>query len=254
MKFLPLVSLLGILVTGSAARGEVPAITLAGSSTVTRVLLPLKAGVEASQGVEIRLVPNGSGRGLADLAAGRADAAMLSGPLDYLLERVNASAPGGLRSEQLEKLKLADTPKAEVVALLAPGNPVRQLTALQLRDLLSGAIVNWRQIGGPDLPVQVILADELDGVRASLASGLMAGTTFVASAKIVERTPDIVALVVATPGGVGMLPRSTLRGDSVWAEIEPKLSLALHLVARRDRLEANPKLETVLNSLHSRAR
>lgn len=67
MKFLPLVSLLGILVTGSAARGEVPAITLAGSSTVTRVLLPLKAGVEASQGVEIRLVPNGSGRGLADL-------------------------------------------------------------------------------------------------------------------------------------------------------------------------------------------
>lgn len=254
MKFLPLVSLLGILVTGSAARGEVPAITLAGSSTVTRVLLPLKAGVEASQGVEIRLVPNGSGRGLADLAAGRADAAMLSGPLDYLLERVNASAPSGLRIEQLEKLKLADTPKAEVVALLAPGNPVRQLTAGQLRALLSGAIVNWREIGGPDLAVQVVLADELDGVRASLASGLMAGTTFVASAKIVERTPDIVALIAATPGAVGMLPRSTLRGDSVWAEIEPKLSVALYLVARRDRLEVQPKLETVLNSLHSRAR
>ncbi len=254
MSLLRSLSLVCSLATGLVARGDVPCITLAGSSTVTRVLLPLRAGVEANHGVELRLQPTGSGRGLLALAKGEADAAMLSGPVDFLLARIEADGLASLSLEQLEKLKLADTAKAEVVALIHPTNPVRRLSAGQLQALLTGEISNWKDCGGIDLPVQVIIPDELDGVRATVATTLMAGRPFTTTAVVVMRTPEIVPLVAAKAGAVGLLPRSTLSSDSVWVEIEPKLSVELFIVARKDRLEQNPKLEMVLNSLHSRAR
>jgi phosphate transport system substrate-binding protein len=255
MHFRSLVSCLGFLTLGLALHGDDdPRLKLAGSSTVARVLMPLKAGVEAAYGVVICLQPNGSGRGLADLAAGRVDAAMISGPIDFLLARVNAGTSTGLCIEQLEKLKLADTPKAEIVALLNPANPVRQLTSAQLRSILSGEIDNWSAVGGPNLTIQIVLPDELDGVRATIVTGLMSDAGFAPAARLVARTSDIIPLIAAEPGAVGVLPRGTLAADSVWAEIVPRFSVPLYIVARKDRLEENSKLEMVLNSLHSRAR
>ena len=234
MPLLRSLCLLGLIATGLVARGDGPCITLAGSSTVTRVLMPLRAGVEANHNVAIRLQPTGSGRGLLALAADEADAAMLSGPLDYLLARIGADGAAPLTVDRLEKLKLADTSKAEVVALIHPANPVRRLDAGQLRALLTGEIANWKDCGGPDLPVRVIIPDELDGVRATVATTLLAGLAFTETAVVVMRTPDIVPLVAAEAGAVGLLPRSTLTPGSVWAEIEPKLSVELFIVARKD--------------------
>lgn len=250
---IPLLCLAAFL-AGSAVRGEPARFTLAGSSTVTRVLMPIKAGVEVARGVEIRLVPIGSGRGLAELLAGHADAAMLSGPIDYLLERLGGGNPGGPTADQFEKLKLAESPKGEVVALLHPANPVRSLTREQVRGILGGELANWSEVGGPDLPVVLILPDDLDGVRATLAVDVMAGGTFSASARAVGRTADIIPAVAAEPGAVGLIPRGTLPADAVCAEIEPRMRVSLYIVALRGRLEEDTSLEMTLNSLHSRAR
>ena len=92
------------------AGGATVRYTLAGSSTVTRVLLPHRPGVESAYGVELRLLPSGSGAGLVALAAGRAEAAMLSGPVEYLLERAAEGGAPVPRPEQLDRLKLAATP------------------------------------------------------------------------------------------------------------------------------------------------
>ncbi|MFT3828270.1 MAG: substrate-binding domain-containing protein [Opitutaceae bacterium] len=254
MQIRPLVLVLALLTTGAFAEDAPARFTLAGSSTVTRVLMPLKAGVEAAHHAEIRLVPNGSGRGLAELAAGRADAAMISGPLDYLLAQLAAVAATGLPPEQLEKLKLADSPKAELVVLVHPGNPVRRLTTEQLRSILVGATTDWSALGGPSRPIHVILPDRLDGVRATLTTSLLAGGEFASSAKTIERTSEIPALIADDSGAIGVLPRGMLAADSASAEITPKLVLALYIVAKRSRLEEDPKLELLLNALHSRAR
>ena len=250
----PLLPLLALLQFGVIVRGAAPTITLAGSSTATRVLMVHKSGVEDSHGVEIHLLPTGSGRGLVELDAGRADAAMLSGPVDYLLAKVNATTPTSLRVEQLEQLKLAATPKADVVALLHPSNSLRHLTLDEFRRILIGEITNWSALGGPDRPIVLILPDELDGVRATVATAVLKGRSFSDAARIVEKTGDIPSLVAGMPGAISVLARVTLSRDAKWAEVEPVLNVPLYIVARRDRLETDTKLEMVLNSLHSRAR
>ncbi len=249
-----LISFLILAQLGLAARGETVSITLAGSSTVTRVLQPIKAAVEANAAVEIRLLPTGSGRGLVELAAGRADAAMLSGPLDFLLTQVDSATAERLRATPLDQLKLAMSAKADVVALLHPSNPLRRLERTQLQAVLAGKTTNWKELGGPDQAIVVILPNALDGVRATLATALLEGQAFLATARTCEKLAEIPALVAATPGALGVLTRGSLAPDSSHAELVPVLNVGLYLVVSRQKLEANPKLEQVVNSLHSRAR
>lgn len=185
---------------------------------------------------------------------GRADAAMLSGPLDYFLAQAKKRSPCDLQASQLETLKLAATPKSRARRPCPPSNPIRSLTTVQLRGILSGEITSWKEVGGPDRPNIVILPDELDGVRATVSTSLLEGFRFASTARNVERTPDVIPLVAAAPDAIALLPRGTLCPDSTWAEIEPRLILPLYLVARRARLDEQPKLEMTLNSLQSRAR
>lgn len=228
--------------------------TLAGSSTVTRVLMPHRPGVESAYGVEIQMLPTGSGRGLRELAAGRAAAAMLSGPVDYLLERAAAGGAPVPRPEQLDRLKLAATPKAEVVALVNPDNPIRRLTAEQLRAVLTGAVDNWRELGGAERPIHVIVPDELDGVRATLATGLLQGRAIAGSARCVESQAELLEAVASDPAAVSVVARISVPGGAACAEIEPAIEVPLTIVSVRERLGQDTLLELVLNSLHSRAR
>jgi phosphate transport system substrate-binding protein len=173
--------------------------TLAGSSTVTRVLMPHRPGVESAYGVEIQMLPTGSGRGLRELAAGRAAAAMLSGPVDYLLERAAAGGAPVPRSEQLDRLKLAATPKAEVVALVNPDNPVRRLTAEQLRAVLTGAVDNWRELGGAERPIHVNRTGRADVCGRRWRRAVCRAVPSRGSARCVESQAELLAAEAGDP-------------------------------------------------------
>jgi phosphate transport system substrate-binding protein len=241
------------LVLPAAGRAAVR-YTLAGSSTVTRVLMPHRPGVESAYGVEIQMLPTGSGRGLQELASGRAEAAMLSGPVEYLLERAAEGGAPVPRPEQLDRLKLAATPKAEVVALVNSDNPIRRLTAEQLRAVLTGEIDNWSALGGAERPIHVIVPDALDGVRATLEVELLQGRAIAGTARCVENQAELLAAVAGDPAAVSVVARISVPGGVACAEVVPTIAVPLTIVAVRERLGQDTLLEMVLNSLHSRAR
>jgi phosphate transport system substrate-binding protein len=55
------------------------------------------------------------------------------------------------------------------VYLLVPGqNPVSELDSARLRAVLSGDIGNWRDVGGPDLPISVFIPPLAGGAMHSL--------------------------------------------------------------------------------------
>src|SRR5438046_2938155 len=46
------------------------------------------------------------------------------------------------------------------VAVVVNGsNPVGNLTKDQVRDIFTGAIVNWKEVGGPDAPIHLCVRD-----------------------------------------------------------------------------------------------
>lgn len=89
-------SLFGCFAAGALL--SLPAAVLAdgveihGSTSLTNaVLAPYKAEIETLAGVEIKVRPSNSGQGLANLARGLADIAMISAPLADVVAREQAT-------------------------------------------------------------------------------------------------------------------------------------------------------------------
>jgi len=52
-----------------------------------------------------------------------------------------------------------------VAVIVSAGNGVSGLTKDQVRDIFTGTITNWKQVGGPDAPIALCIRDQLSGTH-----------------------------------------------------------------------------------------
>ena len=109
---------------------------------------------------EFTLTASGSDSGLAALASGRADMAMMSRVVDD-------KELGALREKGLDpkRFRVALDGLAVVVH---EENPVNGLDRCQLQSIYTGEIRNWNEVGGEDLPVVPFGRDRNSGSREGL--------------------------------------------------------------------------------------
>jgi phosphate transport system substrate-binding protein len=161
-----------------------------------------KAAVEKSTGHTLQLISSNSGKGLADLANGAADIAMVSEPLDV-------SAPlaevAGTKIDP-KAVQFFELKKDEIVFIVHPSNPVGKLTPEQLRDILSGKIGNWKEVGGTDKAIVVYGEGPTAGTRAMIKKLLLSGAEYTPGLKAqssIKRVAEVVAGDEAGIAGVG---------------------------------------------------
>jgi len=139
-------ALAAALSLGMAQQAPAGEVSVHGSTTVaSNIMLPHKSGIEKQSGQSLKVVANGSSRGILDLAAGSASIAMISAPLETTLKKVNKKKPGATAGMNLVAHRFGTTRIAFVVHT---SDPVQTLTLAQIADLRSGKIKNWKDVGG----------------------------------------------------------------------------------------------------------
>jgi phosphate transport system substrate-binding protein len=128
------------------------------------------------------------------------------------IEAVSAgTADIGTSSRDLKpeegKLGLVDFPIAYdgIAAIVSPENPVSALTMQQLRDVFSGKITNWRQLGGEDRPIELVNRDEASGTREAFQKLVMKDSTFDPVATVLPGTGQVRDVVARAPGAIGYI-------------------------------------------------
>lgn len=86
-----------------------------------------------------------------------------------------------------------------------PSVTVANLTLAQLRSVYSGAVTNWRDVGGPDLPVYLVVRDPISGTAGAWASLVMNGMPIAMGAHSVADATGVAPAVAMNPGAVGYL-------------------------------------------------
>ena len=178
---------------------------VSGSTTVhQRVVAPNVAAIKAATGVELKMFPVGSGKGMIDLASGKVKIAAVSESLDEAV----VSAAKGAKAEGREFMRPADLRihtfvDDKVVAIVHRDNPVTKLTQEQVRDLNTGKIRNWKEVGGADLPVRVVTGAPNSATRAVFQSRLMDGRDYAGDAMQMRATVEEVRAVGLNPGAIG---------------------------------------------------
>jgi phosphate transport system substrate-binding protein len=173
------------------AGGDAAPLSYVGSSTLGDSVLPeLIAGYEKASGQrfgEVRLA--GSGEGFTAVMAGNASVAGMSRSL-----RTDEKAQGAYWTLL----------GYDALALLVHAqNPVRNLSSAQLKRLFAGEVTRWSELGGADLPVELVVQEggAAHGTLALFQEQVMEGAVL-GPVRLFPTARECVEYVARTPGAV----------------------------------------------------
>lgn len=192
------------LATAAVAGGAVAdTVKISGASTVLNVVVtPTKGAVEKNTGHTLQIVGSGTGKGLVDLVDGASDIAMVSEPMDIA---VDAAAVAGKKVDP-KAVQFFELKRDEIVFVVHPANPVGKLSHQQLRDIHTGKITNWKDVGGKDQPIVVYSDSTTGGTRAMVKKVVLGGADYGPTVKAqtsVKRAAEMVGGDEAGITGVG---------------------------------------------------
>ena len=153
--------------------------------------------MKSHPGVSIYCEGGGSGAGADALAAGSADICTASRPLRPEEAQLLAKKYGSVGL-------LHRVAKDALSIYLHPSNPVRSLTVRQLKQIYTGEITNWKEVGGDDAEIRILYRMPNSGTHLYLQEHVLDGEAYsVQSSKRVGSAFDMIENVKNTPNAIG---------------------------------------------------
>jgi phosphate transport system substrate-binding protein len=191
------------------------AVLVKGSDTI----LPLsqkeaEVFLENNKSASVTVIGGGSGVGLAALIDGTCDIAQASRPIST--KEVRQAKEKGVNPIQMTIGKDA------ITVIVNPSNPVSQLTVQQIGDIFTGAITNWKAVGGPDKAIVVYSRESSSGTYAFFREHVLKNHEYTASALLAPATGAIVQSVSQTDGAIGYIGMAYLSDQVKALDVGPE--------------------------------
>ena len=235
---------------------EIPQVFIHGSTTVnSAVMRHVHDQAEQELGVEIKVYPSSSGRGILTLLEGGTDIAMISSELPELIHK--------LRSKGYS-VKIADLTvhplRSDKVQFIVPiDSPVESLSKEQIVDLLLGRVTHWRDFGYQSLGrILFITEHPTGGMYSAIEKELLSvGQSINEATSISMQNGSQVGRAVAQlPNTIGFVSSGTptylRRGTKVVTIPDVEITQPLQLVTRAGTM--TPLYQTVIDKIKELAR
>ncbi len=170
-------------------------ISISGSTTVQPLAEKLaEAFMTENTGVRIDVQGGGSSVGVKAAGEGTSDI--------------------GMASREIKESEIAEFPNMKIfviardgIAIVAhPDIPVGDLTVEQVRDIFSGKVTNWKDLGGEDQNIIVVSREEGSGTRGAFEEMVMGEDALIAATAILQPSNGSVRTTVSTtPNSIGYI-------------------------------------------------
>ena len=190
-----------------AFKGQKGVIDIAGGTAHIPVMKDAaKQIMEANPDVRITVAGGGSGVGVQKVGEG-------------IVQIGNTGR--ALKPAEVEKYGLVSFPFAidGVAVSVNPANKVVGLTKAQIKDIFSGKIANWKDVGGADAAISLYVREDGSGTRETFEERAMDKGTSAAGANVVNSNGAMKTAISQDPNaigyvGIGHLDKS-IKGVSV---------------------------------------
>ncbi|MDR3581040.1 MAG: substrate-binding domain-containing protein [Oryzomonas sp.] len=215
----------------------------AGDAAAENILKPIKEAFESANNVQLIVIESGAKVAFADLKRAGVDAAAAGISYPDWLELMKRD---GIEIENPAVFKPVTIGTDHIVVVTNKENPVKKLSAEQLRGIFSGEIENWNQVGGADMPIMVVWGSLMQDTNAMFLSAFLSGKPLVNDVLDATTAEDVRANIAANPSAIGIGPAGIL-DDSVTSPETPVLSREITLISRANPPNALLKLLEFIN-------
>lgn len=86
---------------------------------------------------------------------------------------------------------------------LHESNPVKELTLAQIKDIYTGEVTNWKQVGGSDAVITLYGRENSSGTYVYFKDNVLMGRDYAARVQTLPGTAAVVNAVARDPNGIG---------------------------------------------------
>jgi phosphate transport system substrate-binding protein len=152
---------------------------------------------------------HGSATAFTALLANNADLGMASRPVNKdEIQKLQATSFGLPTAPGQENVLALDG----LVILVHKNNPISRLSLDQIGSIFSGAVTDWRQVGGNPGPIHIYARDSKSGTADTFNGIVLKGKKLAASAELEDGNDVLADKVAADVGGVGYAGFAYVRG------------------------------------------
>ncbi|HEX6291372.1 MAG TPA: phosphate ABC transporter substrate-binding protein [Herpetosiphonaceae bacterium] len=155
-----LISFVGILTAcGQATQAADRQLTLTGSTSVGPFAEQVAERYEqAHPGSKVNIQALGSSAGIQAATEGTVEIGMSSRHLE---------------PEEEQQLQTFEIARDALAIIVHPTNPIANLSTAQVRDIFTGRVSNWREVGGPDAPIDIVTREAGSGTYGAFEELVM---------------------------------------------------------------------------------
>jgi len=171
-------------------------VTIKGSTTVLPIAqVAAEEFMDRNPGIKISVQGGGSGVGIASL-------------LDRTTDIADSSRK--IKGEEIDKAKAAGVSPNEIAValdgiavILHPSNPISALTKTQIKDIYTGKVSNWKEIGGPNAKIVAVSRDTSSGTFEAFETLAINKEKVRPDALTTASNQAVAQTVAQTPGAIG---------------------------------------------------
>jgi phosphate transport system substrate-binding protein len=196
----------GAILAGCPANNQAPPppapsatgkVVIRGSNTVGEELAPhlIAEFKKDHPQVDFDLETKATGYGMAALRAGQCDIAAASRTATK-----EEAAEAERMGVQLNDYVIGSY---SVAVIVNANSPVANLTKAQVRDIFTGAVKNWKDVGGPDAEIHLYVRDPISGTYLGFKELAMDNKDYVEGCKFATNYADVAKQVGQDATGIG---------------------------------------------------
>jgi phosphate transport system substrate-binding protein len=215
--------LAALLLAMLAGAAGAQVLEVSGATTMQRrVLEPGAEPLKAATGIQLKVYGPGTGKGVLALIDGKVPVAAAGESLDDAVASAKAAADEtGRRVNVPANLVFHQVATDNIVLAVHAANPVKALSKQQARDLLTGKVTNWSQVGGPNLPVKVYAAAPGQAVRNLVQKSILDGADYAPAAVDIRTALEQLRVIAAEPGAIGAMSEPVIKASSEKLRVVP---------------------------------
>ncbi|HUW60998.1 MAG TPA: phosphate ABC transporter substrate-binding protein [Candidatus Bathyarchaeia archaeon] len=171
-------------------------VTIKGSDTMVHLLTRWAEDyMDAQPAADIAVTGGGSGTGIAALLNGNTDVCAAS--------RDMTEEEKQLARQKNMAIKEYAVARDGIAVIVNPANPLSDLTLQQIKDIYTGAVTNWSQVGGGTGGILLLSRESSSGTYVFFQEHVLQKSDFTPGARLMPATSTIIQAVAGDKLAIG---------------------------------------------------